>query len=239
MIDQVDADVLILQEVGSLASLELLNERLSSPYAHLACPPGNSDRSIHVAVMSREAHHTTSHADRVLTNDEGEPLIAPLAEGGDLVPMGLKRDLLQIDVHGLTLFGIHLKSKTNPDWQTVAADVVRTAECRLIADIIRDWSAANDKPGVLLGDFNEVASGSSLTPLNTLGMLDPFEAMLKAAGRNPSTYWPKRRMRVDRILLNDKAAELLDRKSPQIHINHMARTASDHYAVSLRLNLPG
>ena len=46
MIDQVAADVMLVQEVGSTASLQLLNQRLAKPYEYCAAVVGNSNRRI-------------------------------------------------------------------------------------------------------------------------------------------------------------------------------------------------
>jgi len=67
--------------------------------------------------------------------------------------------------------------------------------------------------------------------------VDVIGAQLQArnTGIQPATYWPKRRSRIDLILLNEAARQCLVVDSPTIHRNQMARTASDHYAVSLQL----
>ena len=73
MIEQVGADLVVLQEVGSKTSLELLNSWLPNPYEFVDLMEGNSNRSIHLGVLSRVPIELTSHRDLKLQAD-GEPL---------------------------------------------------------------------------------------------------------------------------------------------------------------------
>ena len=164
------------------------------------------------------------------------------AAAGQAMPLKMCRDLLRVDVLGLprplSLFVVHLKSRTNRPWRRLAADQVRAAESRLVTQIVSAYRAS--EPAALLGlcgDFNDLVSSTALQPLQALGLCDPLGAALSRDGRNPSTYWPRRRMRIDHILLSPAAAALVVADSPCIHAHRMAQTASDHYPVSLRLDL--
>lgn len=87
----------------------------------------------------------------------------------------------------------------------------------------------------MLGDLNDLLSSDALQPLRELPLQDVVGVQLRRAGRNPSTYWPKRRMRIDHILLDATLVARLVPDSAIIHANNMARTASDHYPVSVTL----
>ena len=244
MLDQLDADIVVLQEVGSWASLALLNERLAHPYAYPGLVPGNSDRSIHLAVLSRHRVRLVSHRSCVLLDDHGASLLDYASESaacaGRLAPLGFCRDLLRVDVLDLELplsmFAVHLKSRTNRDWRVLAADEIRAAECRRIGELMADFRACNPRALMILcGDFNDRLNSEALMPLKKLAMHDPLGDLLHRSGRNPSTYWPKRRMRIDHILVCQQTAGRVLADSAMIHANRMAQTASDHYPVSLEL----
>ena len=68
-----------------------------------------------------------------------------------------------------------------------------------------------------------------------LPLSDPMGEKLAATGRNPSTYWPKRRMRLDFLLLSAAAEGLYVADSARIHTGARAKRASDHYPVSVDL----
>ena len=245
MIAQVNADVLLVQEVGSQRSLALLNDELPQPYAYCEVVPGNSTRSIHLGVLSRYPVALKSHRHLRLFDEAGAPLqFYPSADHAalqDAQPVGFFRDLLQVEVRppeqpALTLFGVHLKSKTNPPWQLHGAGVYRTAEARAVRQVVEQYCAQHPATGVgVVGDLNDLLSSDALRPLRELPLQDVVGAQLRQAGRNPSTYWPKRRMRIDHILLDATLAARLVPDSAVIHANNMARTASDHYPVSVTL----
>jgi len=246
MLSQLDADVCLLQEVGSQASLETLNAQLPQPYPYAALLPGNSDRSIHVAVLSRLPVQLTSHRHTVLLDSRGRPLreflSAADAEAHQPSVLRFCRDLLRVDVAGsdvpLSLYCVHLKSRTNQPWRMLAADDIRLAECAMLCRLIAAFRQQHPHALVVLcGDFNDRLSSDALAPLAALEFCDPLGELLQKTGRNPSTYWPKRRMRIDHILLCPRAAQRVVPDSPMIHANRMAQTASDHYPVSLVLNV--
>ncbi len=241
MIDQVAADTLVVQEAGSAASLATLNARLASPYEHQGLLPGNSGRSIHIGVLSRHPFELTSHRDMALTDAAGNALVwypdESAARNDEPAELRMQRDVVLVEMRvqncHLALFGVHLKSRANAPWQRLAAEDMRAAEVRALAGLIAGYRERQPQSVIaVLGDFNDRWSADSLAPLRDLGLIDPLGAELKQRGRNPSTYWPKRRMRIDHILFARGGAT-----NPVIHINHMARQASDHYPVSLELDI--
>jgi len=240
------ADVVLVQEVGSLRGLEAVNAGLDTPYPFCAVVAGNSARGIHLGVLSREPFELTSHRQLELTDNEGAPLLEydseAAASTGTTTRLQIQRDLLQIELDladqgTLTLFNVHLKSKTNRPWRRLAADDVRAAEVRQIARRISEYLRTHpDRPVLLGGDFNDLRSSKALAPLFALPLVDPMGEQLAGSGRNPSTYWPKRRMRLDFLLLSPAAANRLVADSARIHASQRAKRGSDHYPVSIDLD---
>jgi len=241
------ADVLLLQEVGEGGVLEALNDSLPAPYPFTGVLPGNSPRGIHLAILSREPFELTSHRELELTGEDGRVLTEYESEedaaAGCAAPVRFQRDLmlaeLQLDdLEPLALFNVHLKSKTNRPWKRLAADVVRAAEVRQVAGTVRAYQSSHPGRGVILaGDFNDTRSSDVLAPLFALPLSDPMGEVLARTGRNPSTYWPKRRMRLDFLLLSTVVRAWLIEGGAQIHAGQRAQRASDHYPVSVDLDL--
>lgn len=241
----VAADVVLLQEVGSRQILTELNEMLAHPFPFVKLLRGNSDRGIHLGIVSREPIELTSHQTLELVDEAGDRLLEYRTEAdalaGNAAPLRIQRDLmlaeLQLaDEKVLALFNVHLKSKTNRSWRQLAADVVRAAEARLVARLVADYLSAHpDRPLILGGDFNDLRSSEVLQSIFSLPLGDPLGDALASNGRNPSTYWPKRKMRLDYLLLSDRAGQKLVSDSAVIHASARARRASDHYPISVDL----
>ena len=243
------ADVVMLQEVGSAAALEQVNAQLASPYPYSAVVEGNSERGIHLAALSREPFELRSHRELSLHDEDGAQLLEYASETAAglqrATPISIQRDLLRIELDladqgVLALFNVHLKSKTNRPWRRLAADDVRAAEARQIAEVVGDYLLKHPQRPVLLGgDFNDLRSSDSLRPIFALPLADPLGEQLARTGRNPSTYWPKRRMRLDFLLLSEAAHSRVVPDSARIHADQRAKRASDHYPVSVELCFDG
>lgn len=243
-IARIKADVLCLQEVGSLTSLELLNARLKQPYPEVGLLPGNSNRSIHLGFLSRWPMQLTSHRERPLVDADGQPLFeyrnATDALAERALPLQIQRDILQatLTVAGapLHILNVHLKSRTSRDWALLASDVVRRAEAQTLGSLINQLR--HEAPScrlIVAGDFNDTWHSDALTPIRELELLDPLGLQLRAAGRNPSTYWPKRRNRIDFLLLNPTMAA--EAGAAEIAVHEQAKIGSDHYPVVQTLEL--
>lgn len=247
VIDAVAADVLCLQEVSSATALHALNDELARPFAHIEVLQGNSNRGIHLATMSRTPFELTSHREHLLVDECGGELCEydteTDAENGRSTRLRFQRDLLLAEISlksgcPLAIFNVHLKSQTNRPWRRLAADTIRDAESRSIRAIVGEYTRQHCAyPTVLLGDFNERRTSDSVSCLFSMAFADPLDAQLRQEGRNPSTYWPKKHMRLDHILLSARARDLLRKGSARIHASHRGKQASDHYPVSLRLDL--
>lgn len=239
------ADVLCLQEVGSLKSLELLNGRLKLPYPEVGLIPGNSNRSIHCGFLSRWPLQLRSHRELPLTDGDGQPLLeyrsATDAQAQKALPLLIQRDFVQATVmcsdEPLQILNVHLKSRTSRDWALLASDRVRFAEVQALSALIqKTLLEAPASRLVVVGDFNDTWHSDALTPIRALNLLDPLGQQLRAAGRNPSTYWPKRRNRIDFVLLAPSMCNLVG--EAEIAVHEQAKIASDHYPVVQTLSLP-
>ena len=242
-IAKVAADVVCLQEVGSRYALERLNDALVTPYPHLDLVPGNSNRGIHLAVLSRVPMQLTSHRHHRLSTADGEPMFEyDSAEGAladRLQPLLFQRDVLLVELTigadtTFAVFNTHLKSRTNMPWRAHGSDDVRAAEARELARILRRYLDAHPlRPVLLVGDFNDTKHSDALMAIADLGLTDPLGDELGKNNANPTTYWPKRRMRIDFILASAGAYRQVVAGSGCIHASQMAARASDHYPVSM------
>lgn len=182
-IAEANADLWMLQEVDSLASLQAffanyVHRIADHRYGHFNLTEGNDRRGIDVAFTARrdlfslDAVTSTSHKD--LTFGEMD------VHDGDLAHMGIRpkdrifaRDCLAVELRwrdrSLTLFGCHLKSMNNgKDDGRTATLPLRRAESRAVARIIKnrfgpDWRAHN---WIVLGDLNGYRHG--IGPLGTI-----------------------------------------------------------------------
>ena len=239
MVGNVGADVWLLQEVGSLQTLQIFNESLEDPFPELALLPGNSDRSIHLGVLSRVPVTVTSHHQTLLVDEEGEPLLGYMsqqaAQAGKMSELKVLRDFLEVDLGWMKLYGVHLKSQAQSNWQTLDAEILRRAEVRALVHLLQ--ARVGTSPYAVLGDFNDVAEADVFDALDALELSDLHAELFTRLGRRPSTYWPKRRARLDRILLCQQTRAMADPGSALIHAGGMGRQASDHFPVSIDLDI--
>ena len=245
MITLVDADFMMLQEVGSLATLRETNADLEQPYPFVGLIPGNSNRSIHLGVLSRFKTGLQSHKETPLHDRQGRAMEVYASEEDAIshkrTIARMQRDVLRASFtwqgRRVAVFGVHLKSAWNPAWMEIGTDVLREAEARCVTRIVNDYRDEHPDDFVaLVGDFNDAASSDALKPIRQLKFVDVHHEWFQNQGRNPTTYWPRRRSRIDRIYLSPETAELVTEGSQVIHAGEMAKQASDHYPVSVELN---
>ncbi len=244
MIDTVNADVLVLQEVGSVEALDQLQGLLEQPYAQATFCHSNSSRGIHLAVLSRYTFAVASHRDVVLWDEQGNPLedypSRDAARDGQLQPLRFQRDFPRVSVDlsgvGVELFVAHLKSLRSYAWMRHTAGAVRSAEARAAARLLKRHLV---KPCLLLGDFNAAPADPSLSPLLGSDLLwDPIAEELEAGGLLvPSYRCGVHTNRIDFALLAASARAHYVAGSARIHRGPRAEVASDHYPLSVELDL--
>ena len=188
MVSNVHADVWLLQEVGSLATLQAFNEGLAEPFSEVALLPGNSDRSIHLGVLSRLPLSVTSHRHTPLLDAEGQALRGYMsqqaAQVGQVSDLQVLRDFLEVDLGFMKLFGVHLKSQAQSNWQTLDAETLRRAEVRALVKLLQERTGTN--PYAVLGDFNDVAEAEVFESLSVLNLSDLHAELYARLGRRPS-----------------------------------------------------
>ena len=257
-------DLVSMQEVGSLSALKDLNSLLKTPFAHLLLAQTNSDRGIHLGFMSRYPLKLHSYRESPLLDEEGNPITDILhRDGTQLEPMRLQRDIavveigqtelspeppnsktdaVQVKIPPMFVANVHLKSAGKRPWNTLSPLVVRSAEVRVLAGVITGLQKRN--PGcelMVMGDFNDNPTSPAFAALAQLdhGVLyDPLMRELVPANPRISTYWPKRRTRIDRILLNSQAKKRYLPGSIRLWGNKRAEIASDHFPLSIDMVPP-
>lgn len=154
LLKQVDADVVALQEVFDLDSLNHFHEQFflptgAQPYSQRICLPGNDGRGLDVALLSRRhVDAIQSHASLTLADVDIDPL-----PGVDPALPVFRRDCLMVTIGPLTLFVCHFKS-AYPDatkaWTTRRLEALATR--RLIERRFQDPAQSL---WLVLGDLNE------------------------------------------------------------------------------------
>lgn len=199
------ADVIALQEVFDQATLDHFHDHWlrplgGAPYPWRICRPGNDGRGLNVALMARVAPvRVRSHA-----------ALSPrdLGIGGQGTPV-FRRDCLEVDLPGLTLFVCHFKAP----WPDPArAWALRRAEAlALRALIAARWPDPAAARWLVLGDLNEPAcpGPAAIAPLTEGGFAVDLG---RAAGWSFGDG--RLRGRPDRML----ASPALARANPRAHV---------------------
>ena len=231
VIANVQADVLALQEVFDIQTLDFFHEQFllqagSPPYPARICLPGNDGRGLDVAVLSkRQPTHIKSYADMTgldfgLTNLPEDLRDYPL----------FRRDCLQLDFETFTLFVCHFKA---PYPDVDKAQIVREAEARAVRKIVeRSFPNPKDERWMILGDFNEPSWGhgsnaSALAPLKQGFSEDLLDRLVHGTDWTfevPDTHVHSR---PDRIFISPRLAQEYPKVVPQIVRTGMTRYLSE------------
>jgi endonuclease/exonuclease/phosphatase family metal-dependent hydrolase len=244
IIDEMKPSIVGLQEVESARSLQQLNNVLKHNLDWHGFIEGNSHRNINVPFMSQLPFSMTSHTKQTLKDAAGKVIFEFASRkdsaSGKPKPLKFQRDLLlaEFSLPGgqkLAVFNTHLKSRLRKNWCRNDSKAIRTAESKEAARIVEEFVATYPKAAVVvLGDFNEKHKDKTITAITKdLGFSDPI--LEQFAGKNPTTYWKKKNYRIDYILLSPVAQEAYVTGSATIHESATARSASDHYPISIDL----
>jgi endonuclease/exonuclease/phosphatase family metal-dependent hydrolase len=165
VIRALDADVIVLQEIGGPPFLAELRRDLASegvPYPHGEAMLA-ADEARGLGVLSRvPLGAITAHKDLLARRRGGEG------------PEAVRRGLLQVEVPraggALTLFVVHLKSRLAVDKDDPRAEDQRVAEARAVRDRILALFPEPDAARFLvLGDFNDLPGSRALQAMETRG----------------------------------------------------------------------
>lgn len=219
LIAEADADILCLQEVFDLPTLEHFHTHCLLPagvgaYPHRYCLPGNDGRGLDLAVLSRLPLDVTSHA--ALT--AGEAHIDPSL---GLAPEAriFRRDCLEIGAPDLALFLCHFKA---PYPDAAATWPIRRAEALAVRHLVEtrfpDPSAAR---WLILGDLNDPRDAPRGRRRAIAPLLPPFSENL--AERLPeaerwSYHQPQEHLYAapDKLLASPRLAAENPRATPRI-----------------------
>jgi endonuclease/exonuclease/phosphatase family metal-dependent hydrolase len=233
VIRELDADVLVLQEMGPRPYLEELQRDLAAvglTYDHAVLLTA-ADPDRHVAVLSRKTftkvHQHTDLSFKYF--DRTEAVKRGLLEIGLATPAG-----------DLTLWALHLKSrytdnKADPDSaKRRAGEAMSIRECILT----RTPEPRTDR-FLILGDFNDVKSSAAVRYLTKRGTLK-FARLLPAADAHGEhwTYYYRRDdayARVDHILVSPGLRSAVKGDGARILSGQKVMAASDHRPVSVTM----
>ncbi|MGM0585057.1 MAG: endonuclease/exonuclease/phosphatase family protein [Pseudomonadota bacterium] len=227
---EADADLVALQEVFDRATLDHFHDRFLVPsgaqaYPHRVCRPGNDGRGLDVAVMSRlPLSRAESHA--------GE---TPRSLG--LEPMGgvgadqpvFRRDCLEVEAGGLSLFVCHFKAPY-PDAE--AAWPVRRLEALAARRLVeRRFADPARALWLILGDLNE--PGEETGERAVAPLLDGFseDLMLRLPeGARWSFHQPFSQVysRPDAMLASPALAARFPEARPEVLRMGLEREAARH-----------
>ncbi|KXU34500.1 hypothetical protein AXK11_08220 [Cephaloticoccus primus] len=235
VIRQIDADVLVLQEMGPVEYLIELQRDLRSEglfYPHTALVRG-PDAQRHVAALSRfpfaEVHEHT-------------PLRFRYRDSHEDVKRGLLELRFATAAGPLAIWALHLKSRYSRDAADPESAALRTGEARRIRDFILQRIASTDtRFYLILGDFNDTKASPPLGALQQRGKVRLSHLLDAADSRGESwtyrnaredSYW-----RVDHILASPKLLPAVSGARATIADAPEVRDASDHRPLSVTLDL--
>lgn len=233
---RIDADIVVLQEMGPRAYLDELRRDLKSEgldYPHAALAEA-ADPDRHVALLSkRPLVRSATHANVQFTYfGKKEP-----------VKRGLLEVAVMTDAGELTLFAFHLKSRLTERPDDPLAATRRAAEATAIRDfVLKKFPAPATARFVLLGDCNDVKNSRALAFLQKRGDTEIATALPAADSRGETwTYLLRREetySRPDYILVSPALLTAVHAGVSRIDDGEGVREASDHRPVFVKLALP-
>ena len=158
-IERLDADVVFLQEVETIASLRAISERLGASWPTAALGEIGTPASVDVALVARDPMRAVrTHRDRVLHRPDGSSTV-------------FSRELLEVELdhsgRAVIAFAAHLRSMVDDDPGR------RLAEAQAAHEIVA--ARATERPEALLllgGDCNDVPGSATLSALESDGALE-------------------------------------------------------------------
>lgn len=229
-IRQVDADILVLQEVENRGYLELFNRALLADlgYQHVVLTEGNDRRGIDVAILSRlPVGPVISYRHLRFPDTNGKE-------------MSFSRDLLHAHIMPdkgppLHVLAVHFKSQ----YGGKKADAIRTGEAQAVRGVLDDILKSDPQAHILLcGDFNDTIDSVPLQTILGGGKTEMTSFFSDVPEKERVTYnkEPYRSM-IDFIFASPAMAKLYEKGSYEILPGGPARTGSDHNAVIARFQL--
>ncbi len=237
VIRTLNADVLVLQEMGSQAYLDELRrdlkaEGLDYPQAALAAA-GDADR--HVALLSRRPlKNVVTHTD----------LDFAYLGGRESVKRGLLEATVATAAGDVTIFAVHLKSRFTERPDDPSCEIRRAGEATAIRDrVLKRFPSPAAARFLVVGDCNDTKASKALEHLEKRGKTDIVELLPAADSRGDTWTHDYRReetyTRVDHILVSPGLRQTVQGGAARIFDGDGVRAASDHRPVAVTLVLGG
>ena len=236
VIRALNADVLVLQEIGGASFLAELRRDLASD--GVSYPHGEAmlaaDEERGLAVLSRVPLGTiTAHRD-----------LRARRRGGE-ADEPVRRGLLQVEVPwdggggALTLFVVHLKSRLGVDKDDPQAEEQRVAEAQAVRDrVLKIFPESAKARFLVLGDFNDLPGSRALQAMEARGRTKIAGWLDAADSRGHRWTHAYQRLglysRFDHVLVSDG----LSREVSRAWIADFPQTekASDHRPLAVELS---
>ncbi len=229
VIRTLNADVLVLQEMGAQPYLDELRRDLKSegfdyPYAALATA---ADADRHLALLSRRP------LKNVITHTDLEFAYFGTKEA---VKRGLLEATIATTGGDLTVFALHLKSRYTERPDDPGCAIRRAGEATAIRDaVLKRFPSPADARFLLLGDANDGKASKALEHLQKRGKLEVAELLPAADSRGETWTHAYRRdetyTRVDHILVAPGLRGAVQGGVAKIFDADGVRAASDHRPV--------
>ena len=235
VIRELQADVLVMQEMGPRPYLEelqrdLATEGMDYPVAVLLEGP---DPDRHVAMLSRLP---------LVEVRQHRELDFKYIDGREVVKRGLLEAVFETAHGPVTLWALHLKSRYTDREDDPASAQRRAGEAMAIREfILRRHPDPEEAQFVILGDFNDTKRSAALRYLTRKGPGRIAELLPAVDSRGEAWTHHYRRedayTRVDHVLVSPGLLYAVKERRVQIHDGPGVRAASDHRPLVLTLEL--
>jgi endonuclease/exonuclease/phosphatase family metal-dependent hydrolase len=230
-----NADVLVLQEMGDQRHLEELRRDLKAEgldYPHFALAVA-ADADRHVAILAkRPLRNVVTHRD----------LEFPYFGAKEKVKRGLLEATIATEAGEVTLFGVHLKSRFTDRPDDPMSATRRAAEATAVRDrVLRRFPQPGSARFVILGDCNDHKASRPLAALQKRGKTEIAVLLPGADSRGEGWSHAFRKeesySRVDHVLVSPALAAAVRGAAARIYDGDGVTEASDHRPVLVVLEL--
>ncbi|MDB6094434.1 MAG: hypothetical protein JWM32_1996 [Verrucomicrobia bacterium] len=230
-----NADILVLQEVGGKSYLEELRRDLKAEganYPHAYVLEGN-DPDRHVALLSRRPFkEVVPHVD----------LEFPYFSGLERVKRGMVEATFATASGDLTLFGVHLKSRFTDRVDDPMSSQRRIGEAAVIRDaVLARFPDPAASRFLIVGDCNDGKSGKAVQRLLRRGKTEVARLVAAVDSRGETWTHSYRKegtySHVDHILVSPGLSAAVRGRSARICDAANVLEASDHRPVIVTLDL--
>ncbi len=235
VIRALNADVLVLQEMGGQPYLDELRRDLKAggtdyPHAVLATA---SDADRHVALLSRRPlKAVTTHTNLEFTYFGGK----------ESVKRGLLEATIVTAAGDVTIFALHLKSRFTERPDDPLCELRRIGEATAIRDcVLKEFPVPAEARFLIIGDCNDSKASKALERLQKRSKTDVAELLPAVDLRGETWTYAYRReetySRVDHILVSPGLRAAVDGGAARVFDGNGVREASDHRPVAVTLTL--